>query len=115
MSEKPYVYAGSVLIVETSDDGAPDVMAPGSIGLANTNRYNWNMTTTPQTFLNNQNIWYPQGRVVGGGTILNGLAWTRASSSDFDSWVALGNEGWGWMDLWPYFLKVYMSLIAILF
>lgn len=81
-------------------------MAPGAIGIADNSRYNWGLRTVPQTFLNKQNVWYPQGRVVGGGTILNGLAWTRASSADFDSWVDLGNEGWGWDDLKPYFVKV---------
>ena len=43
---------------------------------------------------------------MGGSTILNGLCWTRGSEANFNAWEALGNPGWGWDDMQPYFRKV---------
>ncbi|GAW25110.1 putative GMC oxidoreductase [Rosellinia necatrix] len=63
------------------------------------------MTTTPQEFLDNRTRSFPQGRVVGGSSIINGLCWTRGAAADYDAWRDLGNPGWGWIDLLPYFLK----------
>lgn len=45
------------------------------------------------------------GRGVGGGSLINGMCWTRGGIADFDAWEALGNPGWGWNDLLPYFKK----------
>jgi choline dehydrogenase-like flavoprotein len=63
------------------------------------------MTTTPQQFLDNATRTFGQGRAVGGSTIMNGLCWTRSAAADYDAWANLGNPGWGWTDLLPYFLK----------
>ncbi|KAI1422285.1 GMC oxidoreductase-domain-containing protein [Xylaria sp. FL1777] len=97
----------SVLLVEAGelDDRAEDVTVPGNVGQENPSRYAWSVTTTPQQFLDNQTRTFNQGRVVGGSTILNGLCWTRGAAADYDAWKNLGNPGWGWTDLLPYFLK----------
>ncbi|KAI1361785.1 GMC oxidoreductase-domain-containing protein [Xylaria arbuscula] len=97
----------SVLLVEAGelDDRAEDITVPGNIGQENPSRYAWDVTTTPQEFLDNQTRTFSQGRVVGGSTILNGLVWTRGAAADYDAWRNLGNPGWGWTDLLPYFLK----------
>ncbi|KAI1297958.1 GMC oxidoreductase-domain-containing protein [Xylaria venustula] len=97
----------SVLLIEAGDldDRGEDVTVPGNIGQENPSRYEWIATTKPQEFLDNQTRTFSQGRVVGGSTILNGLCWTRGAAADYDAWVNLGNPGWGWTDLLPYFLK----------
>ncbi|KAI0520804.1 GMC oxidoreductase-domain-containing protein [Xylaria bambusicola] len=97
----------SVLLVEAGelDDRAEDITVPGNIGRRNPSQYAWAVTTTPQEFLDNKTRTFNQGRVVGGSTILNGLVWTRGAAADYDAWKNLGNPGWGWMDLLPYFLK----------
>ena len=46
------------------------------------------------------------GRGVGGGTLINGMLWNRGNAADFDTWAQLGNAGWTWQDLLPYFNKV---------
>ncbi|KAI0871548.1 GMC oxidoreductase-domain-containing protein [Hypoxylon argillaceum] len=104
LSEDPSV---TVLVVEARDldDRAEDVTVPGNVGQENPSRYEWTMTTTPQEFLDNRTRSFAQGRVVGGSSIMNGLCWTRGSAADYDAWRNLGNPGWGWTDLLPYFLK----------
>lgn len=76
------------------------------IVLYGTNQYYYNFTTTPQSFLDGATRTIPQGRVLGGGSIVNALVWQRGFKVDFDAWAALGNTGWGWDDLLPYFKKV---------
>ena len=46
------------------------------------------------------------GRGVGGGSLINGMLWNRGNAADFDTWAQLGNAGWTWQDLLPYFNKV---------
>lgn len=48
----------------------------------------------------------PQGKVLGGGSILNAMCWNRGGADDYDVWEALGNPGWGWDGMLPYFIKV---------
>ncbi|KAI0597458.1 hypothetical protein F4775DRAFT_584375 [Biscogniauxia sp. FL1348] len=97
----------SVLLIESGelDDRGEDVTVPGNIGLENPGRYEWNLTTVEQEFLDNKTRSFSQGRVVGGSSIMNGLCWTRGSKADYDAWENLGNPGWGWAGLLPYFLK----------
>ncbi|KAF2208033.1 hypothetical protein CERZMDRAFT_114780 [Cercospora zeae-maydis SCOH1-5] len=64
-----------------------------------------NLTSAPLQQLGN--ITYPVsvGATVGGGSVVNGLYFNRGSKADYDAWKALGNNGWGWDDLLPYFRK----------
>ena len=48
---------------------------------------------------------YPRGRVLGGSSSINGLIYIRGQPEDFDHWAQLGNRGWGWDDVLPYFKK----------
>lgn len=57
----------------------------------------------------------PQGKVVGGSTKLNRMVFDRGSKSDYDSWAALGNEGWDWDGLLPYFKKVFSPFVLVSF
>lgn len=68
--------------------------------------YMWNTTTVKQATVNNREISFPHGHVVGGSGAVNGMVWTRGAASDFNAWRDLGNPGWGWNDMLPYFRKV---------
>ena len=68
--------------------------------------YDWHLTTTPQTQLDGATRPIPQGKVLGGGSILNAMCWNRGGRDDYDAWEALGNPGWNWEGLLPYFIKV---------
>lgn len=94
-----------------SDTSGQEVTIPGLIGRDLATRYDWNLTTVPQSFLDNQTRPYNAGRVVGGSSLLNGMVWTRGSAADYDAWEALGNPGWGWKGLLPYFKKAGSDLM----
>src|SRR5437660_828872 len=47
---------------------------------------------------------YPRGRVLGGSSSINGLIYIRGQPEDFDHWAQLGNRGWGWDDVLPFFM-----------
>ncbi|WYZ45167.1 hypothetical protein EsH8_VIII_000483 [Colletotrichum jinshuiense] len=100
--------AATVLVIESGDlDGRENkVITPGYIGLSPASPYGKSVVTTPQNFLDGRTRGISQGRVIGGGSVTNGMCWTRGSAADFDGWEELGNPGWGWNSLLPYFKKV---------
>lgn len=68
-------------------------------------RTDWMMKTAAEPGLNGRSLAYPRGKVLGGCTSVNGMIYMRGQAADFDHWRQLGNEGWGWDDVLPYFLK----------
>lgn len=59
----------------------------------------------PQTNLADRTYRLPLGAAVGGGSVINGMVYTRGSAEDYNSWEALGNEGWNWESFFSYFRK----------
>ena len=55
--------------------------------------------------MNNISIRYPRGKTLGGSSSINGLLYIRGQHRDYDIWRQLGNTGWGWDDVLPYFIK----------
>lgn len=76
-------------------------------GLAVPNKYLNTDTSIPQPGLNNRTAPLYTGDVVGGGTVVNGMFFARGARADYDAWEQLGNPGWGWDGLLPYFKKVF--------
>lgn len=68
-------------------------------------RTDWRMTTGAEPGLNGRSLSYPLGKLLGGCTSVNGMIYMRGQASDYDHWRALGNCGWGWDDVLPYFIK----------
>ena len=66
-------------------------------------RLNWNYQTEPMTMLQNRKMYWPRGKLLGGSSSINGMIYIRGHRADFDSWKALGNPGWGYDDVLPYF------------
>lgn len=68
-------------------------------------RTDWMMKTAAEPGLNGRSLVYPRGKVLGGCTSVNGMIYMRGQAADYDHWRQLGNTGWGWDDVMPYFLK----------
>ncbi|KUJ06959.1 uncharacterized protein LY89DRAFT_790056 [Mollisia scopiformis] len=105
-NSKLYIHF-TVLVLEAGplDDYEDFIMFPIEDGYGLGTEYDWNLWTAPQTFLDGASRPYDMGRGIGGGSLINGMCWTRGGSADYDAWKALGNDGWGWDDLLPYFQK----------
>ena len=65
----------------------------------------WCYKTEKDPGINNRSIAWPRGKVLGGSSSINGLLYVRGQSQDFDHWRQLGNEGWSWQDVLPYFKR----------
>jgi choline dehydrogenase len=65
----------------------------------------WMYRTEPDPGLNGREIPWPRGKVLGGSSSINGLLYVRGQAEDFDGWRQMGNEGWSWDDVLPYFKK----------
>lgn len=67
---------------------------------------NWNFFTTPMDELRGRKMYWPRGKTLGGSSSINGMVFIRGSREDFDGWRALGNSGWGYDEVLPYFRKM---------
>lgn len=68
-------------------------------------RTDWMMKTEPEPGLNGRSLVYPRGKVLGGCSSVNGMIYMRGQAADYDHWRELGNPGWGWDDVLPYFRR----------
>lgn len=97
-----------VLMVEAGPEPtSPWIKMPLAMGKLFTHpTLNWGFYTEPEANLNNRSIFWPRGRVLGGSSSINGSAYVRGQAEDYDGWRRLGNVGWGWSDVLPYFNKL---------
>jgi choline dehydrogenase len=68
-------------------------------------KVNWLYSSEPEPELNNRRIIQPRGKVLGGSSSINGLLYIRGQPEDFDHWRQLGNSGWSFADVLPYFRR----------
>lgn len=101
--------AGRVLLLEA---GGPDdreeihrVGIPPMISLWQDPSVTWPYATVPQPGLAGRTIPIPQGKVLGGGSSVNAMLYVRGNRRDFDHWNHLGNEGWAYSDVLPFFRR----------
>jgi len=104
LSEDPH---SRVLLLEA---GPPDhsVWIHLPIGYGKTmwdKAHNWCFYTDPDPNMNNRSIYWPRGKTLGGSSAINGLIYIRGQKEDFDHWARLGNSGWSYQDLLPYFIR----------
>lgn len=103
LSENP---ENSVLLIEA---GGPDkkleIGIPAGYGKLHRSEVDWGFSTEPQEFVNNRRIYLPRGKVLGGSSSTNAMAYVRGNRADFDGWAALGNPGWSFEEVLPFFKK----------
>jgi choline dehydrogenase-like flavoprotein len=112
--------AGCVLAARLSEDGTstvclveaggedrhPLIHIPATVGAAiGRPHLNWRFLTVPQRHLDNRRIPLPRGRVLGGSGSINGMVYFRGQRKDFDEWAAMGNPGWSYREVLPYFIR----------
>jgi choline dehydrogenase len=97
----------SVLLIEAGGkDRHPLVRLPMLMGkLMHSGIYNWSYQTEPEPELDNRRIYWPRGRALGGTSTINGMIYVRGNAADYDRWAQLGNPGWSYAEVLPYFRK----------
>jgi len=96
-----------VLLIEAGGrDWHPMIHIPaGYMKLLDHPTLTWGFKAETGADLNGRNIPYPRGRVLGGSSSINGMIYIRSQPEDYDHWAQLGNRGWSWDDVLPYFCK----------
>ena len=67
--------------------------------------FTWTFSSEPTNWTDGRRIPLPQGRTLGCSTSINGLVYNRGQAEDFDDWAAMGNPGWSYQDVLPYFQR----------
>ncbi len=83
----------------------PEIAVPADWPKLSGSSIDWRYTTTAQAGLGGRRVPYPRGKVVGGSSAINGLAYQRGHPSGYDRWAAAGCPGWSFADLLPYFRR----------
>ena len=96
-----------VCLVEAGGkDSHPFIHVPAGVGAAiGTAKLGWGYWSAPQEHLDGRRIPVPRGRVMGGSSSINGMAYHRGSPRDYDDWAAAGNSGWSYAEVLPYFKR----------
>ena len=104
LSEDPSV---KVCLLEAGGEGRNVfIRAPLGFALGNGQGWNsWNYQTVPQVGFNGRRGFQPRGKALGGSSTINAMIYARGHRSDYDAWAELGNPGWGFDDVLPYFKK----------
>lgn len=79
--------------------------APALSGTLWRSKYDWSFNTAPQPNLDGRMPHWPRGKVLGGTSSINYMVYMRGHRDNYDAWAALGNAGWGYADVLPYFKK----------
>ncbi len=104
LSQDPSI---SVCLLEAGKpDKTPRIHAPaGVVTLLTTTDYNWAFQSVPQKGLNGRRSYQPRGKTLGGSSSINGMVYVRGHRWDYDHWASLGNAGWSYDDVLPYFRR----------
>lgn len=96
----------SVLLLEAGGkDTKAELGIPGAYGKLMKTEVDWGFSTVPQQHVNNREIYLPRGKTLGGCSSTNAMAYVRGHKEDFNDWEKLGNKGWGYEGVLPYFIR----------
>ena len=103
LSEDPAV---RVLLIEAGGpDTAREIQMPLAFSKLFKTEADWDYTTEPVPLLGGRRLYWPRGKVLGGCSSINAMIYIRGHRADYDHWAALGNDGWRYDDVLPYFKR----------
>ena len=104
LSENPQ---HNVLLIEAGRASHPVTRLPASFALLIDNPLaNWRYRSEPEESTGNREIPVPRGKLLGGSSAINGLVYVRGNKLDYDTWAQMGNTGWSYDDVLPFFKKM---------
>tara|TARA_B110000211_G_scaffold139020_1_gene158930 strand:+ start:7551 stop:8516 length:966 start_codon:yes stop_codon:yes gene_type:complete len=104
LSEDPNT---TVVLIEAGGEArSPIVQIPAGFAyMVGRRKFDWMYQQDPDASINGASRIWSNGRLLGGGSSINGQVYIRGTRRDFDRWVEAGATGWGFDDVWPYFLR----------
>nr|CAD7425103.1 unnamed protein product [Timema monikensis] len=106
LSEVPH---WRVLLIEAGEDEPTGAQVPSMFLNFIGSTIDWAYNTEPEDMAclgqPGRRCYWPRGKVLGGTSVMNGMMYIRGSRRDFDDWAAMGNPGWSYQDVLPYFMK----------
>jgi len=95
-----------VLLLEAGGpDSAKEIQIPAAFSKLFKTSVDWNYSTEEEPHLNGRRLYWPRGKMLGGSSSMNAMIYMRGNPLDYDHWKNLGNDGWGFRDVLPYFKK----------
>ncbi|MGQ0610131.1 MAG: choline dehydrogenase [Paracoccaceae bacterium] len=97
-----------VIVIEAGgSDAGPFIQMPGALSYPmNMPLYDWGYATEPEPHLGGRRLVTPRGKVIGGSSSINGMVYVRGHARDFDTWEAMGAQGWSYADVLPYYQRM---------
>ncbi|WP_009630581.1 GMC family oxidoreductase [Synechocystis sp. PCC 7509] len=96
----------TVLLLEAGNpDTKPEIQSPSAVLSLLGSEVDWGYFSEPEPYLNNRKIFCSRGKVLGGSSSINAMIYIRGNPRDYDHWQELGNPGWSYQNVLPYFKK----------
>jgi len=96
-----------VLLLEAGPASHPWSRIPiGYARLITNQAANWLYASEPEPSANGRRLAVPRGKLLGGSSAINGMAFVRGQAQDFDTWAQMGNQGWSYEDVLPFFKRM---------
>jgi choline dehydrogenase len=96
----------SVLLLEAGEpDDETEISVPAAFSELFKSETDWEYYTEPQPEMDDRQLYWPRGKTLGGSSSINAMIYIRGVPHDYDTWADLGNEGWGYEDVLPYFKR----------
>lgn len=95
------------VIEQGGSDRGPFIQMPAALSYPmNMGMYDWGFQSEPEPHLGGRRLATPRGKVIGGSSSINGMVYVRGNARDFDTWDAMGAQGWSYADVLPYFQRM---------